>query len=168
MAPELLLARPDATCHGGQGALLRRDTDREHRAPYTAAVDVWALGVLVSELLAGTGPAGRARSPSSVADAILGGPEVVLPSGCSTDVVDFLSSCFETDPHMRPSGEMLAGKVSNMDCRLTALCRPSAASVDSVSPVSSPQPGSSSTTRGSAPMWTGTPGAPCTPASSCT
>lgn len=76
--------------------------------PYTAGVDMWALGIILHEILTGAHPfcrPGGHRFSNNVYDDFLEGtaPVAVDPSIASPNAVEFVKSLLERDPAKRPS-----------------------------------------------------------------
>ncbi|HUF23367.1 MAG TPA: protein kinase [Vicinamibacterales bacterium] len=89
-----------ASAHGPAGTL-------SHMAPEVllgrradARADVWALGVLLFELLAGELPF-RGRTPFETSSAILGDPPKPLPGGVPLTLRLVIGRCLEKDPARR-------------------------------------------------------------------
>lgn len=65
------------------------------------AVDTWALGVLVYDLIVGMLPF-KAHTPEGTANAILNG-ELTFPRRTTQPAKDFITSCLQRDPAARPT-----------------------------------------------------------------
>ncbi|CCM01816.1 uncharacterized protein FIBRA_03884 [Fibroporia radiculosa] len=69
--------------------------------------DIWSLACTVIELLTGRPPYAEIANSMSVMFRIVEDNMPPLPDGCSDSLQDFLRRCFNKDPSMRPSAEML-------------------------------------------------------------
>lgn len=65
------------------------------------AVDTWALGVLVYDLIVGMLPF-KAHTPEGTANAILNG-ELTFPRRTTQPAKHFITSCLQRDPAARPT-----------------------------------------------------------------
>lgn len=74
--------------------------------PYGCAVDIWAVGVLVYELLAGRPPVEH-RCPEVMALLVQAGMREPLPSGASSECADFVAAALRGDAAARPSAAQL-------------------------------------------------------------
>lgn len=97
MAPEII-----QNCTGGDWS---NRIPKDDRDPYSEHIDVWALGVLVYELLSRSLPF-RGDDTQAVCDAILSS-SLALPSGISDECADFLSHALSRDPAFRPPAIVL-------------------------------------------------------------
>ncbi|CED82756.1 pkinase-domain-containing protein [Phaffia rhodozyma] len=71
------------------------------------ASDIWSLGCTIIELLTGRPPFPAIKTSMGVLRHIAAGGLPEIPSDCSHSLQAFLSQCFERDPIMRPSAEVL-------------------------------------------------------------
>jgi len=81
--------------------------------PVDGRADVWALGVMLHEWIAGTRPFARAR-PAEEAAAMLLGVHPRLTSAdrrCDDALADLVARCLELDPSRRPSADELAREI---------------------------------------------------------
>ncbi|TFK53421.1 hypothetical protein OE88DRAFT_1655548 [Heliocybe sulcata] len=69
--------------------------------------DIWSLACTVIELLTGRPPYADIANSMTVMFRIVEDDMPPLPEGCSDLLRDFLIQCFNKDPTMRPSAEML-------------------------------------------------------------
>ncbi|KAH8823138.1 kinase-like domain-containing protein [Flagelloscypha sp. PMI_526] len=69
--------------------------------------DIWSLGCTIVELMTGKPPYADIVNPMSVAFRVVEDKYPPLPENCSTVLVDFLLQCFDKDPAMRPSADVL-------------------------------------------------------------
>eukprot|EP00803_Ostreobium_quekettii_P008055 evm.model.scf_1928.4 EVM.evm.TU.scf_1928.4 scf_1928:29495-30578(-) len=112
MAPEMLRVmdpcKEDAAAfqnpsdvEGGQ-----RFAESNRVVCYDEKVDIWQLGVLVYELLAGRGPF-EVEDPTLTAALILWANVRKFPDSFSKDVISFIQDALVKDPTARPSAEDL-------------------------------------------------------------
>lgn len=84
--------------------------------PVATSADVWALGVMIYELIAGKRPYARPRPAEEAAAALLG----VFPKLTAADrrasepVSELVARCLALDPTQRPSAEQLAVELAAM------------------------------------------------------
>jgi serine/threonine protein kinase len=76
------------------------------QAQYTAAADVWSLGVLLFELAAGRPPFFADTLPELM-QAIVQSTPVAFPQDMQPQLADFLALCLQRDPGQRASWEVL-------------------------------------------------------------
>ncbi|KAF7982548.1 hypothetical protein HWV62_27520 [Athelia sp. TMB] len=69
--------------------------------------DIWSLGATVIELLTGRPPYAEIANGMSVMFRIVEDEMPPLPEGASPMLEDFLTQCFNKDPALRPSAELL-------------------------------------------------------------
>ncbi|KAI0060757.1 hypothetical protein BV25DRAFT_1806793 [Artomyces pyxidatus] len=69
--------------------------------------DIWSLACTVVELLTGRPPYGDIANSMTVMFRIVEDEMPPLPEGCSEPLIDFLKQCFNKDPALRPSAELL-------------------------------------------------------------
>ncbi|KAL0065795.1 Protein kinase of the Mitotic Exit Network [Marasmius tenuissimus] len=69
--------------------------------------DIWSLACTVIELLTGRPPYGEIPNSMSVMFKIVEDDRPPIPPACSPLLEDFLKQCFNKDPAMRPSAELL-------------------------------------------------------------
>ncbi|KZT20097.1 hypothetical protein NEOLEDRAFT_1151562 [Neolentinus lepideus HHB14362 ss-1] len=69
--------------------------------------DIWSLACTVIELLTGRPPYAEIANSMTVMFRIVEDDMPPVPEGCSDLLRDFLMQCFNKDPTMRPSAEML-------------------------------------------------------------
>ncbi|TFY81268.1 hypothetical protein EWM64_g2746 [Hericium alpestre] len=69
--------------------------------------DIWSLACTVIELLTGRPPYGDVANAMTVMFRIVEDEMPPIPEGCSPALVDFLKLCFNKDPALRPSAELL-------------------------------------------------------------
>jgi tRNA A-37 threonylcarbamoyl transferase component Bud32 len=118
------------TAHAASGTPAYMAPERWHGVPPTGAIDVWALGIMLHELIVGRHP---------IADAVL--PKLAFAAG-TVDLPDLpetpwaalVRACLELDPDSRPTAEELLH-------RLDQLLEPSAARAG-VEPAARLAPGS--------------------------
>jgi serine/threonine protein kinase len=72
---------------------------------YTTAADIWAVGVLVWELLAGTAPF-SAKTVDEIKCNVRAGKLAAMPAW-SEDCTHFVTACMTREPLKRPSAEAL-------------------------------------------------------------
>jgi serine/threonine-protein kinase len=85
------------------------------------ASDVWALGVLCHELLAGARPF-TAEDPRAVAQRIRTGPPTPLPAAVPTTLARVVARCLAKDPQDRfPDGRAVAAALEDALAELTPL-----------------------------------------------
>ena len=78
---------------------------KSDRPSYTSAVDVWALGGVLYELLVRVTPF-ASQSKNRTMRKICGG-ELVIPDTLSPEAADFVRQCLRVDPAERPSCSQL-------------------------------------------------------------
>jgi serine/threonine protein kinase/WD40 repeat protein len=80
----------------------------------TPAVDVWALGIMLHEMLCGQHPYGDS-SPVAVLAALESGAPVPSPdAGLPAELKDVLGRCLDKDPARRPTSEALVQELRAM------------------------------------------------------
>ncbi|CAG9461754.1 unnamed protein product [Pedinophyceae sp. YPF-701] len=105
MAPEILRMR-DKPAEGEAQRLSESSLELQERG-YTWAVDVWAIGVMVYELLNGRSPFhSKEKSTSTMKRAILK-KDITWPEHFSPAAIDFLSRCLNRDHTQRPTAAQL-------------------------------------------------------------
>jgi serine/threonine protein kinase len=99
LLPQVLsMPAPTDSMYGGQHSTL----PAPHLKPYDEKVDVWALGVLLHELLVGKTPF-EVDDPQETAARILGTDLPPLPSNIPVDCADFICKALTKDAERRPS-----------------------------------------------------------------
>ncbi|KAL7417452.1 kinase-like domain-containing protein [Mrakia frigida] len=73
----------------------------------STASDIWSLGCTVIELLTGKPPFAEIHNGMAVMYRIVEGGPPPFPENASPELKSFLSQCFEKDPTMRPSADVL-------------------------------------------------------------
>ena len=74
--------------------------------PITAAVDVWAAGVLAYELVCGRPPF-EVEDEVKTVTRIIYGTDIRFPEGFSPALTDFVTHALTKDPARRPNAHML-------------------------------------------------------------
>ena len=89
------------------------------RCPYTAAVDIWSLGIMTLEMIDGEPPY-LAEEPVKALYLIatLGSPAIKNPQDLSPALRDFLRVCLQLQPELRPSAQQLLHHPFLDDARL--------------------------------------------------
>eukprot|EP00951_Prasinocladus_malaysianus_P008711 scaffold63350_cov42-Prasinocladus_malaysianus.AAC.1 len=99
MAPEIVLCPPQSDQQGSCSPQLAR---------YDQSVDVWALGILVYEMMIGAPPFEDPDGPQSTARNILE-TEPEFPDVISAEARDFISMALRKNPSGRPSMSQMMG-----------------------------------------------------------
>lgn len=102
MAPEILDMEQSR-----EQRMMRLDSSSESGL-YDSKVDIWAIGCLAYELLAGYSPF-DGENHEDITTRILGGKMIKLPTAvsCSEDVLSFITMCLNTNPRQRPTATQL-------------------------------------------------------------
>mmetsp|Transcript_35038 Transcript_35038/g.99314 ORF Transcript_35038/g.99314 Transcript_35038/m.99314 type:complete len:850 (+) Transcript_35038:139-2688(+) len=102
MAPEIILQK-DETTYSARDDLAEGSGGRPlpSAGPYTMKVDVWSVGIIAYELLAGRPPF-EVSSPQQTAMLIVWG-QPKFPESFSSNARDFISQALEKDPEKRPT-----------------------------------------------------------------
>lgn len=83
------------------------ENKNDEKLAYGIAADVWAVGILASDMVGGKTPFANHSSPGDIRNCILKG-EINLPSTLSLGLVNFISLATALKPSDRPSaGELL-------------------------------------------------------------
>jgi serine/threonine protein kinase len=107
----LAVARQVPTSHGTSGSLAYMAPEQWQRAALTSAVDVWALGLVLYELLAGRHPHPRGAGfrPPAVPPTFRGLPSI------SDALAQVLDRCLAWSPSERPTARAVAAALSTAD-----------------------------------------------------
>jgi formylglycine-generating enzyme required for sulfatase activity len=107
----LAIARQLPASHGASGSLAYMAPEQWQAAALTPAVDVWALGVVLHELLAGRHPYPRGSGfrPPAVTPSFRGLPAI------ADDLAQILDRCLAWTPSERPTARALATALSTAD-----------------------------------------------------
>ena len=107
MAPEIVMAGRRHL--DGVKDEVHNDADnyiaKGDRAPYSSAVDVWAVGGLLYELLVRTTPFASPSKNRTMRKIVAG--DVALPDSLSPEAADFIRQCLRPAPADRPSCGLL-------------------------------------------------------------
>jgi len=84
--------------------------------PITPAVDIWALGVMLFELVSGQRPYGEASFFALAFKVGADEPTPPLPNASElpTDVVELIRACLDKDPKERPTGQEVGDSLQGM------------------------------------------------------
>lgn len=99
------------------------------KQPYTTAVDVWSLGIMTMEMIDGEPPY-MDQDPVKALYLIAthGSPEIKNPEELSPQLLDFLQSCLQLKPELRPSAAellkhpFLTGKLADYEEMKKLMC----------------------------------------------
>lgn len=97
VAPEVLTCRPPPSSAAASAST--------HRG-YTVSCDVWAVGVLAWELLAGKAPF-HAATTEDIKENVRAGKCAAMPADWSAAPREFVIACMARNPQQRPSAEAL-------------------------------------------------------------